>query len=145
MEKIREFQDEYRWLSNFYPCLITYNGNLFTSVEHAYCSMKSEDDGWLETCMNVDVTPGKLKRLSRDITLRSDWDSIKESVMKECLNLKFSQEPLKGKLIDTNPMIIEEGNNWGDVYWGVSLETGEGQNKLGRILMQIRTKLIINK
>jgi predicted NAD-dependent protein-ADP-ribosyltransferase YbiA (DUF1768 family) len=30
-----------------------------------------------------------------------------------------------------------EGNSWGDTYWGVC--KGKGQNKLGHILMQVRS------
>ena len=31
-----------------------------------------------------------------------------------------------------------EGNTWHDVYWGVDLCTGEGENHLGKILMAQR-------
>lgn len=36
MDTINGFQGEYRFLSNFYPCQITFYGLTFTSVEAAF-------------------------------------------------------------------------------------------------------------
>lgn len=36
---------------------------------------------------------------------------------------------------------IVEGNTWGDAFWGVDSRTGEGENHLGQILMQVRSEL----
>ena len=33
------------------------------------------------------------------------------------------------------------GNNWGDLIWGVDIETGEGQNLLGKLIMEFRETL----
>ena len=66
---------------------------------------------------------------------------IKIEVMRECLNLKFSQEPFKTWLVETGDIHLQEGNTWGDKFWGVDLETGEGENLLGRLIMMIRADL----
>ena len=42
------------------------------------------------------------------------------------------------KLLDTGNAELQEGNNWGDRYWGVDLKTGYGENRLGRIIMKVR-------
>jgi len=39
---IKEFQGEHRWLSNFTPVNILYKGYIYSSVEHAYVSAKSD-------------------------------------------------------------------------------------------------------
>jgi hypothetical protein len=53
---------------------------------------------------------------------------------------KYSQSPeLTQKLLDTGDAVIEEGNTWGDTFWGVS--GGEGRNELGKIIEDIRDKL----
>lgn len=48
---IREFQGEYRWLSNFAPVLIKLDG-IYPSVEHAYMSAKSDDMKWKLFCQD---------------------------------------------------------------------------------------------
>lgn len=36
-------------------------------------------------------------------------------------------------------MINNEGNTWGDKFWGVC--DGEGENHLGKLLMEVRAEL----
>ena len=43
MNKILQFQGEYRWLSNFAPVKIKLDGYTFASVEAAYMSAKCSD------------------------------------------------------------------------------------------------------
>lgn len=142
MTMIKEFQGEYRWLSNFAPVEINYKGRVYPSVEHAYQSAKSDDDLWKAMCQDPAISAGKIKRESRKVKLRTDWDKIKWFVMDECLAEKFRQEPYRSKLIATGDQLIQEGNTWGDTYWGVDLGTGEGENNLGKIIMALRGSLI---
>lgn len=53
---------------------------------------------------------------------------------------KFHNNPeLKALLLATGDAQLEEGNAWGDVYWGISpVGSGQGENHLGRILMKVR-------
>ncbi len=81
--------------------------------------------------------PGSSKRAGRKIKLRSDWEEIKDGVMKLALILKFSQHPKLGiKLLATEDAYLIEGNDWGDKYWGQV--DGEGKNRLGELLMEVR-------
>jgi ribA/ribD-fused uncharacterized protein len=137
---IKEFQGEYRWLSNFAPCKIILNGVEYKSVEHAYISEKSDDPEWKQFCVTTE-SPGELKKASRSIQLVVNWDTIKVDVMKTCIDQKFNQSPYKQKLIGTGNEHIQEGNMWGDTFWGVSLKTGKGQNVLGTLLMEKRRNL----
>lgn len=60
--------------------------------------------------------------------------------MKGLLKEKFLQnEDLKVKLLSTDNEELIEGNNWGDKVWGKV--NGVGENRLGKILMQIREEL----
>ena len=62
--------------------------------------------------------------------------------MYEIVKAKFTQnEALTQKLLQTGDMPIEEGNAWNDTFWGVDIRTGEGENHLGEILMQVRKEL----
>lgn len=137
---IKQFRDEYRWLSNFAPVQIILNGIIYKSVEHAYMSAKSNDYEWKLFCKNTE-SAGDVKKASYSINLVGDWNQTKLNVMKECLKQKFSFEPYKTKLIQTGDEFIQEGNFWNDRFWGVCLKTGKGENNLGKMIMDIRTEL----
>ena len=137
---IREFQGEFRWLSNFTPCKVVLDGIEFGSVEHAYMSAKSRDPRWKHLCTTT-RSPGFIKKESRKVQLIDGWDVVKFEVMRKCLEQKFNQEPFRSKLIATGTQHIQEGNWWGDKIWGVCLKTGEGENHLGKMIMEIRKGL----
>ena len=137
---IKEFQKEHRWLSNFAPCKIVLEGGVYNSVEHAYMSAKCDDPEWKAFCQKTEK-PGQVKKASRRIKLRPDWDDLKIEVMKKCLKQKYTQEPYKTKLKKTGTQCIQEGNRWNDKFWGVCLKTGEGKNILGKLIMGIRAEI----
>jgi ribA/ribD-fused uncharacterized protein len=139
---IKEFQGNYRWLSNFAPVQIELNGKTYPSVEHAYMSAKSNDIIWKQFCTDSNNTAGQVKRQSRTIQLIHDWNDIKLQVMEECVKQKFNTEPYKTKLIETNDEHIQEGNNWNDKFWGICLKTNQGQNHLGKLIMSVRKELL---
>lgn len=138
---VEQFKDEYRWLSNFYPCRVLFRGELYQSVEYAYMSAKSQDEEWKEMCREAKEKPGQIKQKSRQLALVPNWEVIKIEVMRACLEFKFSQEPLKTWLLETGDKNLQEGNTWGDTFWGIDLETGEGENNLGKLIMDIRANL----
>jgi len=60
--------------------------------------------------------------------------------MRAVIWAKFSQNPeLAKKLVATGDRYLEETNWWGDKIWGVY--RGEGQNLLGKIIMDARARL----
>ena len=64
--------------------------------------------------------------------------------MRSIVQAKFAQNhDLADKLLSTGDAVLEEGNNWGDRIWGVVWEDGRkvGENRLGRILMDTRSRL----
>ena len=137
---IKQFQKEFRWLSNFTPCTIILDGITYRSVEHAYMSAKSNDIEWKHFCRDT-YKPGDVKKASKKIKLRDDWDNIKVDVMHRCIDQKFDQEPYRSKLINTEDQYIQEGNYHNDKFWGVCLKTDEGNNMLGKLIMWKRDKL----
>ena len=134
---IKEFKKEYAFLSNFYLCKIKILSRVFPSVEHAYQACKWNDIEWIETCENPDIPPGLIKKESHTIPLREDWDNVKLSFMEKILRAKFSDPELMRKLRMTGKQELQEGNWWGDTFWGVDYYQG-GQNHLGKLLMKIR-------
>lgn len=135
---IDSFRGEYGVLSNFYSCDFTWRGIRFFNVESAFQGAKTGDDADLK--MFRFYTPSDAKREGRRVRLRSDWDAVKDSIMKELLVAKFSQDiGLKEKLLATGNAKLIEGNTWNDRYWGVC--KGVGENRLGTLLMEVREEL----
>ena len=135
---ILEFKGKYRFLSNFWPVVVVYDGQYYPSVEHAYQAAKTLDLSEREEIAKC-KTAGAAKRLGRKISLRSDWMIIRKVIMKELLDKKFEHPELKTLLLMTYPRKLVEGNTWRDTFWGVY--RGEGENNLGEMLVFIRSQL----
>lgn len=56
-----------------------------------------------------------------------------------CIAKFMQNKNLAQLLIETGDATLIEGNTWGDRVWGVC--DGVGENRLGKILMQIRAKM----
>jgi ribA/ribD-fused uncharacterized protein len=137
---IRQFDGEYRWLSNFWEAPITgTDGRVWPTAEHAFQAMKTtERDG--QEQIRKTPSPELAKRAGRRVAMRADWNDIRVGVMTKIVRRKFEQHAdLAAKLLATGGEELEEGNTWGDRFWGTV--HGEGQNNLGRILMQVRSEL----
>lgn len=133
---ISEFRGEYAFLSNFYQCKVPYMGRVFENAEAAFQAAKCPkivDDF-------VGLDPSRAKAKGRHVPLRSNWNAIKDRIMYDILMAKFTHNPdLRAKLLETGDQELQEGNTWGDIYWGVC--NGRGKNMLGRLLMEVRFEL----
>lgn len=139
MPPVYEFQGTFRFLSNFY---VEEDG---TSVEHAYQAAKTVNPIEKQMVLQCE-TPGQAKRMGQKVTIREDWEEIKDGVMLALVRNKFNKSKhLADMLLMTGEAELQEGNNWGDTYWGVDLRTGVGQNKLGKILMKVRDEIRSNR
>lgn len=137
-DKIDYFREEYFFLSNFYYDKINYDGITYTSAEAAFQAQKLADPE-ARTAYAV-LSPDEAKREARKEALRPDWEDVKLDVMRQIVYAKFTQNPhLARWLIETGEQPLIEGNTWGDTFWGVDLRTGEGENHLGKILMDLRS------
>lgn len=142
-EPISGFQGEYRFLSNFWMCTVNIGGLKFPSAEHAYQASKSSfPEIWFK--MLKLSSPFQAKRLGKNIPIRPNFDEMKLSFMEEIVTAKFHQNRALGNLLlDTDDREIIETNTWNDTYWGVC--NGWGQNHLGKILMNVRNDLQIER
>lgn len=147
---IDKFDDEYAFLSNFYPSKILYNGHKLwfaPTIEHAFQASKTID-AEEEYDIIMAYTPGQAKKLGRHCHIRQDWEEIKDDVMYKLLKKKFSIPELRNKLLATGDVMLIEGNWWHDNYWGscaCKKCNNNGKNKLGELLMQIRKELQKNE
>ena len=140
LDKIDCFDEEFAFLSNFFPAEVSFEDEVYPTVEHAYQAAKTLDQKQ-RTTIREQGTPGKAKKRGGKIELRPDWDVVKVSVMEQLLRQKFGKTELKKFLAMTNGAVLIEGNSWGDVFWGVC--DGVGENHLGRILMKIRADILL--
>lgn len=136
--EIKEFRGPWRFLSNFYPSEVTYEGDVYPTAEHAYQAAKTEDQDVREEIRNL-PTPGKARRFGRGVELFDGWEDQKINIMEAVLKDKFGDVMLRDLLLSTGSAYLEEGNNWGDKFWGTV--DGEGLNWLGKLLMKIRKEL----
>jgi len=144
-ETTEGFKGKFEFLSNMYECDCPYNGMVFKSSEHLYQWLKVPPEAeWWRTKI-FEAPHGKVaKKLAANPKCpkkqTADWDLTRIRYMKIALWSKFTNNPdLKQKLLDTRGATLVEYNHWKDTFWGVC--NGEGENRLGKLLMQLREKL----
>lgn len=138
---ISDFHEEqYRFLSNFYEAKVEYKGLVYPNTEAAFQAQKCMTEE--EKLPFTEYGPGKSKGMGRRVQLRPDWEEVKTGIMEEIVRAKFSQHPeLSSLLLATGDKVLVEGNHWGDTCWGVDTRTGQGENRLGKILMKVREEI----
>lgn len=143
-EYIRGFKNEHRFLSNFWPAEVEFEGKKYPTVEHAYQAAKFEHNGYRKVIRKAE-TPGIAKKLgsTRAYPIHADWNEGRAiAVMSDLLAQKFSDPELAKRLLDTDDAVLVETNSWGDDTWGDSTTTDEpGRNQLGILLMSVRASL----
>lgn len=135
------FDKEWAFLSNFYESEIEFEGIVYPTNEHFFQAMKTLDVDERRAIANA-LTPGKAKRMGRRVTLRPDWEEVKEEVMFLGLCLKFADDQLADWLLETGDEELIEGTTWHDNEWGnctcSKCKNIPGKNKLGKLLMKVR-------
>lgn len=140
---MKAFTGALGFLSNFYPAKIVVDGICYANAEAAFQAQKCADV--VERVAFKDLTAVKAKRMGRQVKLRSDWDAVRVGIMEEVVRAKFIQNPvLAMRLLATGSILLDEGNDWGDTFWGVDMKTEKGENNLGKILMKIRDELAMS-
>lgn len=126
------------FLSNFYPIILEIDGKKYRSSEHYYQACKALNMDEHEKIRNT-LTPNDSKKMARTIkSFDPNWDTNRLTVMRKVLEVKFAIPEMREALLATDGFELIEGNYWGDDFWGVC--TSEGQNNLGKILMELREK-----
>jgi N-glycosidase YbiA len=164
-------KEPYGCFSNFSRYNFTFAGRAWATSEHAFQAMKFHEHPELVTRVWAAETPRIAADLGRDRTLplRPDWEArpsertyiivpqpddqvprpklpepiyarVKDVVMYDVCLAKFQQNSdIRKILVDTgDEPIIEDSSK--DDYWGWG-PSKYGENKLGRILMALRSAL----
>lgn len=154
----RKIRNEFLVFSNFAPTPFQISGaqapapdgtpfpdlpaQAYPTVEHYYQAMKFPQDPAWQQAIRVARSPEKAKKmgLARDHPARGDWSAVRDRVMKTALLKKFSQNPIiLATLQKTGSRLLVEASP-GDDYWGIGANK-KGENKLGKMLMEVRTEL----
>jgi N-glycosidase YbiA len=132
---------DYRWLSNFSEHGFALDDLRWPSVEHYYQAQKFPAPETRER-IRAAAKPVIARQMARDPELqsRADWDEVKDQLMRCAVLAKFSQNrELRERLLSTGAEeLVHESKN--DLHWGRNAK-GQGKNRLGVILMDIRAVL----
>lgn len=146
-EQIAGFFGQYRFLSNFQLCPVMYEGWIYPSTENCYQAAKIVQ---AERGLFLHCTPAKSKSLWKEdrfpkLYTPEQWAKVKYDVMLTInLDKYLRNEDLLKLLLDTGNKNLEERNSWRDTDWGTHTD-GNGQNNLGKILMNLRRHLRTHK
>ena len=132
--------DKYYQLSNFAGFGFELAGYKWRTMEHYFQAMKFEGTPQFEKIRHSG-SPKQAKDLgqTRAVVIRQDWDLVKEEVMLNGLRAKFKNPALKDILLHTGKKALVENSPY-DKYWGIGAN-GKGKNRLGVLLMQLRTEI----
>jgi hypothetical protein len=114
----------------------------YRTNEHFYVAMKTKDIEIRKQITEI-RNPYEVKQFGYTFPLREGWKAIKISTMKTGIDYKFSDDNpiLKQKLIETKDQYIQEGNTWGDSFWGYCFIDEMGKNNLGKLIMERREEI----
>ncbi len=133
--------DEHGCFSNFSRHGFELDGKFWPTAEHCFQAQKFAGTEH-ELHVAKAKTPKEAAQRGRDrkAPLRADWESVKDDVMRRAVRRKFeTHQEIRDLLLGTGDQELVE-NAPGDFYWGCGAD-GTGLNKLGLILMEVRTIL----
>jgi len=150
-----ESKGDHRVFSNEYVIPTLIGGVTYPTVEHYMVVQKARQFGDEKAVQKVmkAKTAKSAKGVEKSIegVTEDEWDAKKDEVMRVALRAKFTQHPeLRKHLLDTGDAVLGYANAR-DKYWsiGTSEDTDKakkpakwpGQNKLGKLLMELRNTL----
>lgn len=134
--------DDYGCFSNFAAYAIELGGEFWPTTEHYFQAQKFSEEPEHKTAIRTTASPMIAARMGRDRKkkLRDDWESVKDSVMAEALQAKFTQHAeLREILLGTGDAVLVEHTK-NDSYWADGGD-GSGRNMLGILLMRLRDEM----
>jgi ribA/ribD-fused uncharacterized protein len=137
----RARQKPYGCFSNFSPHGFELDGVWWPTSEHYFQAQKFAGTPFADQIRQVSM-PNEAAKMGRRRThqLRPDWEEIKDRVILRGVLRKFeTHADIRAVLLATGEELLVE-NAPKDYYCGCGTD-GSGQNKLGQVLMTVRTLL----
>lgn len=131
-------------MSNFFPCLLEFNGTTYASAEHLYQTKKAvfHDRPDVELAIMNAKDAREAKKEGGNIqSIDSEWEDIKPIVMAEILKIKFLQCSLfRETLMESKGYLA---HNVEDKFWGTGGHKSKGQNVFGLLLAALRASVSV--
>ena len=142
---IDDFKGDFAFLSNFHQCDFVFEGLTYHTSEAAFQAQKCSTE-YEKIKYTTVINPVVAKRMGKkEPGFPSNWNEISYGIMKNILKAKFAVPELREKLKATGDAVLIEGNRHHDNRWGNCTcdrcKNREGQNWLGKILMELRAEL----
>jgi ribA/ribD-fused uncharacterized protein len=139
---------QHSWLSNFQNCMIVLyleKGSdetlTFANAEAAFQYFKTRSPEQRQKIYNcVKASDARYQGSEKaGCVMRKDWFDIREPVMLAVLKAKYMQNYyLRKWLIATDKAELIELSPWDkELFWGTD-DSGNGENKSGKLTMQVR-------
>jgi hypothetical protein len=138
-KQITRFIGEHAFMANFHPSTVYIEGKPYPTLEHAYQASKASTEEEKELIRRA-RTPMEAKKLGRALILPEGWEDGRVELMRRLVRSKFENPLLRELLLLTGDAELIQDNKWNDRFWGIC--RGEGENWLGKILMEIRQEII---
>jgi ribA/ribD-fused uncharacterized protein len=154
---IQSFTEKFAFLGQFYKSGFYYGHDVYQSAAAALEAAKIVNPPDRVSFMGFNCKPWNARRLGKGTPqywMRPDWALMEPEIMLEIQRSKFSWPDLRNLLLATGDVQLINENAAHDNYWGVcqcqKLPTekqkyglgarckGDGTNRLGKILMQVR-------
>ena len=142
---------EYGWLGNMFSSSIQEGGKIWLTSEALFQSKRFNDPG-IKEIIRMEKSPmgAKMKaKKNKDHMVVVPMSEEDVEIMRSVVKMKFDQNPvLKSRLKSLKGKVIVEniGSRKGErhLFWGARLVNGEweGQNMMGRILMDLRDEYL---
>jgi predicted NAD-dependent protein-ADP-ribosyltransferase YbiA (DUF1768 family) len=114
------FEGDYAFLSNDSPATVHLDGQAFPSVALAFNAAKELHDR---------LRPG----------MQREWDDKRPALMRRLLRSKFAHPQLRAAILATADKHLSHTAADADSFWNAP--GGEGENTLGRLLMELRAQI----
>ncbi len=122
--------DDYGFLSSLACAVVTFEGERYPSLEHAFQAAKTLDPV-LRTRIRAIPRPGGAREAGNTkwmrLATRPDWDDVKEAVLLQLVRQKFAPPKYRKRLLATGDRELRG--------------TGQGDRDLGETLMRVRDEL----
>ena len=140
--QVRFYMQPFYCLDNFSSFAVVMNNHVWATAEHAYHSLKFDDESVLAQIFEAKSAHDakKIAKANND-KKRKDWQEVRVPMMEKVLRLKLAQHQyVQEKLLETGEVeIIEDSPK--DSFWGGG-PNNDGQNNLGKLWMKLREELL---
>lgn len=136
-----EREKPYGCFSNFSAHGFMLDELYWATSKHYFQAQKFVDTPYLEKVRQT-KTPKDAANMGRNrsLPLRSDWEQVKDDVMRKAVLQKFrTHADIREILLATVEEVLVE-NSPIDYYWGCGKDSS-GKNRLGQILIEVREVL----